>query len=135
MPTKVRVSSSPEEHAIFARVRALCLTLPETTETNSWGHPNFRAGKRTFLTFEQSESGPTIAFHLNATDIELYEKAPGFLLTPYGRGSWVSMIISSRVKWALVKELVLKSYATVALKRMTDALNQQGSAGREGNAV
>ena len=135
MPTKLRHSPNAEERAVFARVRALCKSLPETIETNSWGHPNFRAGKRTFLTFEQSESGPTIAFHLNPADIETYEKAPGFLLTPYGRGAWVSMIISSRVKWALVKDLVLKSYATVALKRMSDALKQQSSAGRERNVV
>lgn len=36
------------ERPVFARARALCLAFPETAETVSWGHPNFRAGKKTF---------------------------------------------------------------------------------------
>jgi len=34
------------------RVRKYCLSLPESSEVGSWGHPNFRAGKRTFAAYE-----------------------------------------------------------------------------------
>jgi len=39
---------TPNE-ATLARLRSLCLSLPETSETASWGHPNFKAGKKTFV--------------------------------------------------------------------------------------
>jgi hypothetical protein len=37
------------DRPIVAKLRRLCLALPETSERASWGHPNFRAGKRTFV--------------------------------------------------------------------------------------
>ena len=52
------------------KARDLCLSLPETTGCVSWGHPNFRAGKRAFVAFEWIQGRPSIAFKLNATDAE-----------------------------------------------------------------
>ena len=40
---------------IEKKLRGLCLSLPETSEVGSWGHPNFRAGKKTFAVFETYE--------------------------------------------------------------------------------
>ena len=45
---------------ILKRLRALCLSLPETSEVASWGHPNFGAGKRTFATFERVNGRPSL---------------------------------------------------------------------------
>ena len=36
----------------LTRLRKLCLALPETTEVPSWGHPNFKAGKKTYAVLE-----------------------------------------------------------------------------------
>ena len=33
---------------VVTKLRALCLAFPETSEVSFWGHPNFRAGRRTF---------------------------------------------------------------------------------------
>lgn len=107
---------------LFVRVRKFCLSLPEVTESVAWGHPNVRAGKRTFLAFENHDGVPSIAFHLPVADIERLERSPGFVLTPYGRGAWISMHATGKRGGPLVRELVLKSYGTVALKRMQAAL-------------
>ena len=81
------------------RFRALCLALPETSERASWGHPNFRAGSKTFAAFEVIKGRPSFAFRLPATDVEeLLKKAP-FFTTPYGRGLWASMWVDGRVDW------------------------------------
>jgi hypothetical protein len=50
---------------VLQRLRELCLSLPETSEVGSWGHPNSRAGERTFATFERIDGRPSIAFRLN----------------------------------------------------------------------
>jgi predicted DNA-binding protein (MmcQ/YjbR family) len=110
---------------VFARLRRLCLALPETREAESWGHPNFRAGKKTFCTFEMLNERPSIAFRLSPSDANRLLRRRGFFATPYGRGSWVSMWVDNRVNWKLIAELVDKSYRCVAMKRMMMALAAQ----------
>jgi predicted DNA-binding protein (MmcQ/YjbR family) len=117
-----RRSSRP----VVQRLRSLCLSLPETTETSSWGHPNFRAGKKTFAAFEIVKGRPSIAFRLDPADVERLLRRRPFFMTPYGRGSWVSFWVDGRVSWKLVADLVHRSYQTVALKRLVsraDALS------------
>lgn len=109
------------------RLRALCLALPETTEKDSWGHPNFRAGKRTFVTYEWIKGRPSIAFRLNPPDLEPLLLRRQFFVTPYGGGQWVSLWVSRRMSWRLVEDLVLRSYRCVALKRMILALDNNSS--------
>jgi predicted DNA-binding protein (MmcQ/YjbR family) len=109
------------------KLRALCLSFPETSERSSWGHPNFRAGKRTFAAFEVVKGRPSIALHLNSTDIDLLLRRKQFFVTPYGRGQWISLWADGDVDWRLVAELLERSYRLVALKRMITALEKQRS--------
>jgi hypothetical protein len=60
---------------VLQRLRDLCLSLPETSETDSRGHPNFRAGKRTFVTFEWIKVRFSIAFAVTRL-------CPGFHYVP-----------------------------------------------------
>jgi len=87
----------------------MCLELPDTTEKLSWGHPNFRTGKKTFVAFEQVQGRPSIAFRLDA-DVE--QLGPNFFDTPYGRGKWVSLWIDEGFNARQVRALVKRSYET-----------------------
>ena len=107
---------------VLQRVRRLCLLLPESSEVGSWGHPNFRAGKRTFATFEWINGRPSIAFRLNSTDVDLLLRRKRFFVTPYGRGQWVSVWADGPLNWGLVERLLQRSYRVVALRRMITAL-------------
>ena len=107
---------------VLQRLRRLCLSLPESSEVGSWGHPNFRVGERTFATFEWINGRPSIAFRLNTTDVDLLLHRKGFFVTPYGRGQWVSVWVDGPLDWGLVERLLQRSYRVVALKRMTAAL-------------
>ena len=113
---------APRDPTVVRRLRTLCLALPETTERNSWGHPNFRAGARTFATFEIVKGRPSMAFRLPPADVGRLLQRKGFFDTPYGRGQWVSVWVDGRVDWTMVNDLVGRSYRTVALKRMLKAL-------------
>ena len=91
------------EDPVLARLRKLCLSLPETCEVDSWGHPNFRAGKRTFVTFEWFKGRPSMAFRLDAAaDIDSVLGRKQFFLTPYGRGRWVSVWAYGRVNCLII---------------------------------
>lgn len=109
---------------VLQRLRRLCLSLPETTEVGSWGHPNFRAGKRTFAAFELVRGRPSIAFRLDPVDVDLLLRRRHFFVTPYGRGQWVSVWADVPLDWRLVGDLLRRSYQVVALKRMIAALEQ-----------
>jgi len=87
---------------VLQRLRDLCLSLPETSEVGSWGHPNFRAGKRTFAAFERIDGRPSIAFRLNTTDVGLLLRRKQFFVTPYGRGQWVSVWADAPLNWRFV---------------------------------
>jgi predicted DNA-binding protein (MmcQ/YjbR family) len=107
---------------VVQKLRALCLAFPETSETRSWGHPNFRAGKRIFSAFEIVKGRPSIAFRLEPIDINLLLRKKNFFATPYGQGRWASVWVDGSVDWRLVARLLDCSYRTVANKRMITAL-------------
>jgi len=100
----------------------LCLALPETSETASWAHPNFRAGRKTFCAFEIIQKRPSIAFRLSAADVKAVLASRNAFSTPYGRGVWVSLWIDVRIDWPRIAALVERSYRTVASRRMLAAL-------------
>jgi predicted DNA-binding protein (MmcQ/YjbR family) len=117
-------ASATTAEAALARVRAICLGYPGTTETSAWGHPNFRAGKKTFVTFESFGGRPSIAFRLEPDQVRDLCAMRGFFPTPYGRGLWVSLRADGRLSWRLVQRLIDDSYRQVATPRMRAALDQ-----------
>jgi len=114
----------PFERPVFARARRLCLELPETRETQSWGHPNFRAGRKTFCAFEIIAGRPSIAFRLGPAAVKRALRRRGFFATPYGRGVWVSVPLDRRVDGRVLASMIEQSYRTVAtagLRKLLDA--------------
>ena len=107
----------------LAKLRTLCLSFPETNETASWGHPNFKAGKKTFVAFERVKGRASIAFRLEPEEVERLLQRKPFFATPYGRGLWVSVWADGPVDWRAVQDLVERSYRVVALQRMLTALD------------
>jgi len=111
------------ERRVFARARRLCLALPETEETASWGHPNFRAGRKTFCAFEIVAGRPSIAFKLSPTGMDRALRRKYFFATPYGRGAWASAWLDGTIDWKLLGSLLERSYRLVASKRMLRVLD------------
>ena len=109
---------------VVQKLRALCLAFPEVSESASWGHPNFRAGKRTFATFEIIAGRPSVAFRLDPLDAERLLRQKRFFTTPYGRGQWISMWADGPLDWRLVAELLERSYRAVAINRLILALDR-----------
>ena len=108
------------------QLRTFCLSLPETSETDSWGHPNFRAGKRTFVAFEAVNGRHSIAVRVDTEEADqLLLQQKDFFSSPYGRGKWVSVWADGELDWAFLGELIERSYRRVALKRMISALEEE----------
>ena len=118
-----RKSPVSDDDGVVRNIRELCLALPEVSEKSSWGHPNFRAGKRTFATVEWVRGEPSVAIRLGRAGVNRYAEVKGAFLTPYGRGEWLSLKADRTLNWGLLEKLILDSYKSVALKRMLKALH------------
>jgi len=115
--------ASPAAERALQRIRRLCLALPETSEMLAWGHPVFKAGKKTFAALEPIKGRPSIAVRLDPVDVDLLVSGGAFFETPYGRGLWASGWADARLDWTLVASLVERSYRIVAQKRMLSVLD------------
>jgi predicted DNA-binding protein (MmcQ/YjbR family) len=115
--TTASAAGSIFERPVFARARALCLALPGASEVPAWGHPTFKAGRKTFCAFEIVRERPSIAFRLPPKDVTAALKDTRFFATPYGRGLWASVWIDGPVDWKQIGGLVDRSYRTVAPSR------------------
>jgi predicted DNA-binding protein (MmcQ/YjbR family) len=104
------------------QLREICLALPETVETSAFGHPNFKAGKKTFVAYEHFKGQDSIAFRVDPLMFDALLMDPRFFATPYGRGRWLSVAAVERMDWDLITDKVLSSYRLVANKRMLASL-------------
>jgi predicted DNA-binding protein (MmcQ/YjbR family) len=114
---------------VFTRLRRLCLALPETRETSSWGHPNFRAGTKIFCAFEVFGGRPSIAFRMTAADAKRFARKKHFFATPYGRGVWVSRWVDVPVDPKLMATLIDRSYRQVASRKLVRLLDSTVGSG------
>ena len=117
------VPSRTFERRPFPQLRRLCLRLPETSETSSWGHPNFRTGKKTFCAFEVCGGRPSIAFRVTPADADQLARKQHFFATPYGRGVWVSRWLDVPIDLKLMSLLIARSYRQVATKKLVRLLD------------
>jgi predicted DNA-binding protein (MmcQ/YjbR family) len=109
------------------RIRNLCLTYPETSEKQSWAHPAFQAGSRTFVTLESHAGRTCVAIRLVADQVRELCEEKNFFPTPYGKGQWASHYLDGRVNWRLLSQLIDESYRHVALQRMLQRLDASSS--------
>jgi predicted DNA-binding protein (MmcQ/YjbR family) len=118
-----------DEPLLLARLREICLTLPESRETVKWGHPTFEAGKKIFAVLDRYQGRPCIAFRLSAERLPMVLADERFYAAPYGaRHGWVCMHADGRIEWGEVEGLLRESYRQVALKRMLIALEEASGA-------
>jgi predicted DNA-binding protein (MmcQ/YjbR family) len=108
---KAKTVSTQLKEPAYERVRALCLSLPTTTEALSWGHPNFRTKKRVYVALEAHEGRPSIAIRLVADQVQELCAQGNFFPTRYGKGLWASTYADRRLNWTLLKRLIQQAHS------------------------
>jgi len=123
---------APDELA--ARVRAVCLGLPEVHEEPAWVGTRWRIRTRTFAHILTVESGwpPAYAriagtdgpvcllmFRSSGPELDALRNLGRPFLAPVWRGDEVGMVLGDDVDWQEVGELVTDSYCIQAPKRLS----------------
>ena len=122
----------PKSQEVLTRVREICLALPDTKETPTWGKPHFRVGEKIFAGCEEGVVGMKLdKGHATA----LIAADPRCTRAPYvGHAGWISMDLSGPVNWDEVCELILESYRLIAPKRSLAKLAGSGASGERAPA-
>jgi predicted DNA-binding protein (MmcQ/YjbR family) len=93
---------------ILEKLRAICLALPGTTETESWGHPNFRAGRRMYAAFDEYDGQQTICFIAPPPIVDRLDGEPRFKRARHR--DWVVRDLES-IDWRELKSLLMQAHA------------------------
>jgi predicted DNA-binding protein (MmcQ/YjbR family) len=110
--------------SVLEHMRAICLALPETKETLTWGQPHFRVGEKIFAGCGEEKGRVVIGFKLDMDHADAVIQDPRFWRAPYvGHKGWVSMDASGVDDWSEVRPLVLESYRLIAPRRTVAKLD------------
>ena len=104
--------------AALKKMRAICLALPDTKETPTWGQPHFRVGEKIFAGLGEEKGVLTVGFKLEMDHADAMVRRPGFSRAPYvGHKGWVSLNVETVKDWGEVEALVRESYRLIAPKK------------------
>jgi len=100
------------------RLRRICLALPDTKETLTWGEPHFRVGEKIFCGFGENGGQPVMGCKVTMDHQDALIMCEGFRIAKYvGRYGWISMDITGDTDWGEVEDLVYESYELIAPKK------------------
>ncbi len=115
----------------LARVRAICLALPETTERQAWGAPTFRVKERLFAHYRDNHHNDGrlalwLAMPPGAQETLIPAAPDRFFIPPYeGRRGWIGMRLDGEPDWEEVGTMVEMAYRTVARKPLLAKLGEE----------
>ena len=105
------------------RLRAVCLTLPEAIERETWDDATFRVRERNFAMVRRDDG--RIAIWCKAPpgsqDVLVGADPRRFFRPPYlGPKGWIGMWLDRRPDWMEVEAIVRRSYRLVAPRKLAD---------------
>jgi hypothetical protein len=116
----------------LARLRALCLSFPETAERVSFGDPNWTVNGKGFAAQKGNYEGGRPSLWFKPTRGEqamlVASDADRFFIPPYvGGKGWLAVFLDPPdLDWSEIAELVEDSYRQMAPKRAVKVLDAGG---------
>lgn len=110
----------------LARLRKLCLALPEAHEVEAWGEPTFRVRNKLFAMYASAGTHhgggrPAVWCKAGPGNQAIMVRADPrrFFVPPYvGPSGWIGIWLDGRVDWKELADLLRDSYRLVAPKRL-----------------
>lgn len=113
---------------VLARLRRLCLALPESREVEAWGEPTFRVRNRLFAMYaaagnHHGNGRAAVWCKAAAGNQELMVRAAPdrFFVPPYvGPSGWVGVWLDVGTDWSELAGLLADGWRLVAPKRLAE---------------
>jgi hypothetical protein len=120
----------PRSRTPLARLRALCLALPEAHEVEAWGEPTFRVRNKIFAMHaaagnHHGAGRPGVwckAAHVTQ-DMLVRAQPERYFVPPYvGPKGWVGVYLDGTPDWEALAALLHDAYRLTAPKRLVARL-------------
>ncbi len=111
----------------LARLRALCLALPEAVEKSFGGHtaPSFRVGDKLFVMTSEDGASMTCKGRPGVQEDLVAAEPVRFFVPAYvGHRGWLGIRLDVDHDWDEIADLVEESYRMTAPKRLVAALDR-----------
>lgn len=109
----------------LARLRKICLALPEAVEQETWDHPTFRVRTKIFAMQTERDGHPSLWCKAPpGSQMVLVGADPErFFVPPYvGHKGWIGVRLDAKPDWSEVAAIVTRSYRMTAPKRLAALL-------------
>jgi predicted DNA-binding protein (MmcQ/YjbR family) len=115
---------------VVARLRSVCLGLPESVEKQAWAGTQWRIRDRMYahvLTVDFVDGPVTVmTFRSSGPELDALRDAGH----PFFRAAWgaslVGMVLDADVNWDEVTELVIESYCVLAPRKLVRQIERRG---------
>lgn len=127
-PEEIDPMQSKRAQAVLKELRAICLSLPETSEDKQFGNPVWHAGKKVFAQAYcyRADFKLRLAFWVGVEQQALLIRDRNFSIPAYlGHNGWIALDVTKAANWREIRSLALFSYRHFALGRMLKALDAQ----------
>ena len=107
--------------AIGARLRAICLALPEANEELMRRGPSYRVADKIFALERPWDDWLALwcKVPVGSREIVLGAEPAGFFIPPYfGAKGWIGVGLDEKPDWREIEAFVRRSYRLVAPKRL-----------------
>jgi hypothetical protein len=122
-PKKSAAKKQPRD--AIARLREICLSLPETTEVAAWGEPTFRVKGKIFAMHSSAGThhGPRPAVWILSVSVEqdfvLRARPDRYFKPPYvGPSGWIGAWLDRNPPWNEIEQLVRDGWRKRAPKKV-----------------
>jgi predicted DNA-binding protein (MmcQ/YjbR family) len=119
----------------LARLRKICLALPEAHEVEAWGAPTFRVRNKLFAMYaaagnHHGDGRAGVWLKATAPNQALMVRADPsrYFVPPYvGPSGWIGVYLDSSPDWADVADLSRDAYRLIAPKKLLLELDKARS--------
>jgi predicted DNA-binding protein (MmcQ/YjbR family) len=110
---------------VLEKLKTICLALPKTKQTLTWGKPHFRVGEKIFCGCGEDKGSPRVGLKTEKHEAELMMRLPGIEQAPYSRKGtgWVTIDPGVFDDWDEIERLIVGSYRLIAPKRTVSLLD------------
>ena len=116
--------------AAVARLRSVCLGLPESVEKQAWAGTQWRIRDRMYahvLTIDFVDGPVTVmTFRCSGPELDALRGAGHPFFRPAWGANLVGMVLDADVNWDEVTELVIESYCVLAPRKLARQIERRG---------
>jgi predicted DNA-binding protein (MmcQ/YjbR family) len=99
----------------LAKLRKICLSLPEAHEVEAWEHPTFRIRNKIFCVWGGHADEPNITLKVGKPALGIFLEDKRFWKASHiGNQGWITMSAMGDLDWEELTELIQGSYALIS---------------------